>query len=261
MENKAHYFLVGLFALILSAGAILFGAWIMGGGEYNHYRKIVVYVPGQVSGLNEGSAVKYRGVQIGRIDKILLDSEMPQYVKILAGIDPNVVLREDVKATLQSVGVTGLTYLELEGQSDTAAILQPPPGKDYLVIYAEESGLAKLFKELPEMVESYSKVADQLLVLFNNQNIASASHTLQNFEKFSENISAHQKEINRILDETQQTLEKFEKFSTSSFNELNYFLRDSRLAAIEIKNLTKSLQENPSRVLYQPKYDGYEVKE
>ncbi len=261
METRANYFLVGLFTLAFSVGAIVFAAWIMGGGEYHDYKKLVIFVPGQVSGMDQGSAVKYRGVQVGRVEKILLDPELPQYVKILAQIDSNIVLREDVKATLQVVGVTGLTYLELEGQSDTAPILLPAPGKDYVVIYAQESGFAKLFKELPVLVETYTKVADQLLVLFNNDNISSASNTLHNFEKFSQNISAHQEEINRILDETQETLEKFEKFSTESFHELNYFLRDSRLAAIEIKNLSKSLQENPSRILYQPRYDGYKVEE
>ncbi|MFI4955329.1 MAG: MlaD family protein, partial [Gammaproteobacteria bacterium] len=259
METKGNYFLVGLFTLGLACGLIYFGAWVMGGTVQHYQQKLIIYFPGDVNGVDVGSAVKYRGLQIGKVDRVELDPMKPQYVKVVTEIDPSTPLRQSTIAKLEAQGITGLNFIELETEDFTSPPLIPPPGKTVLILYAKESVISKLMKEVPQLIERYTEVADHLLVLLNNKNLDAVTKTLNNAEMFTQNIVQHQQEINKIFDDTKQVLEKLKTMSTASFTELNYFLQDSRQAAIQFKELGKSLNNNPSKIIYKPSYNGYKV--
>jgi phospholipid/cholesterol/gamma-HCH transport system substrate-binding protein len=261
MENKGNYFLVGLFTLAFSFGLMYFGAWVMGATSQTYPQKLVIYFPGDVNGIAPGSVVKYRGLQVGKVDAVVLDQLRPQYIKVLTRVDAGLPLRESTTVELVPQGITGLNFIEMETSDFTAPQLKAEPGKNHWVLYAKESTLSILMKEAPKLIRRFTKVADNLLVLLDKENLDAVSHTLKNAELFTQNIVQHQQEINKIFDETKNVLEQLKTMSTSSFSELNYFLRDSREAAIEFKNLGKSLQENPSKIIYKPSYNGYKVAE
>lgn len=261
METRSSYFLVGLFVIGLTLGAVIFGTWILGSNKEQNFIPLAVYFPGSVNGVSVGSVVKYRGVQVGTVTAISLDPEHPQYILVMTHVDPKTPLRLDTKASLEMVGITGLAYVELKGASNTAPPLKTQKGKDYLVIYADESVIEKFFDEFPKLVDHYNKVANQLLVLLDDQNVTSLSKTFKNMQQFSDNIVAHEKDLDAIILETKNTLLQFQDYSTKTFSELNYFLQDGRQAAVEIKDLAKSLNDNPSQLIYQPQYHGYQVEE
>ena len=261
MESRGDYFLVGLFTLALVAGLIFFGAWVMGATAPNYNQKLVIFFPDDVNGISPGSAVKYRGVVVGKVDKIEMDPMEPSYIRVVTEIDSTTPLRENTTVKLMAQGITGLNFIELETQDLSSPPLTPPAGKKYLVLHAGESPLNKLLKEAPLLLERYREVADRLLQLLSKKNIDAVQHTLSNAEMFTNNIVQHQKEINQIFDDTKKVLEEFKTKSQTSFSELDYFLRDSRKAAIEFGNLGKSLKENPSQIIYKPSYNGYKVEE
>jgi phospholipid/cholesterol/gamma-HCH transport system substrate-binding protein len=261
METRGSYFLVGLFVLVLGIGGVVFATWILGANSNQNYIPLAIYFPGSVNGVSVGSVVKYRGVQVGTVNKITLDPDHPQYVQVMTKVDPKTPLRLDTKASLEMVGITGLAYVELKGSSNTAPPLKPQKGKGYLVIYAEESILEKFFEDFPRLVDRYSKVADQILALFDKENIAALSQSFKNIQKFSDNMVAHEKDIDLIITQTRDTIGQLKDHSGKTFAELDYFLRDGRQAAGELRDLTKSLSDNPSQIIYQPKYNGYEVEE
>ena len=72
MSKKANPTLVGAFvigAVVLVVGAVT----ILGSGRlFRKTYEFVLYFQGSVSGLREGAPVKYKGVEIGSITKILL---------------------------------------------------------------------------------------------------------------------------------------------------------------------------------------------
>lgn len=261
MEIRGSYFLVGLFIIALTTGGILFATWILGTNQESNYNPLAIYFPGSVNGLTVGSPVKFRGVQVGTVSSISLDSKHPQYVKVMTKVDPNTPLRLDTKASLEMVGITGLAFIELKGQSDTSPPLQKQKGDNYLVIYAQESALEVFFDEFPKIIDRYNKVGNQLLELLNQQNIDSLSKTFTNMQKFSDNIVAHENNINDIILQTESSLKSFKENSNEFFNEFNYLLRVTQKTAQNVNDLTQSIKENPSQFIYQPSYDGYEVKE
>ncbi len=159
MSEKTRYFKIGLFTLVslalLCVGLIMFGA-----GTALQPPPILVetYFSGSVQGLDVGALVKMSGVKVGKVKDILfvrdlygggktlaeLGTEYGQVcvrleldrkyfprlagenlVKIQKTID-YMVAKQTLRAKLQSIGITGLVYVEM-GFYDPKET--PPPQK------------------------------------------------------------------------------------------------------------------------------------
>lgn len=66
-----------------------------------------------VEGLSVGGKVSLRGLDVGRIVAIGLDSADPEILRISLELDPDAPVHRDAKASLEIFGITGLKYLEL----------------------------------------------------------------------------------------------------------------------------------------------------
>mgnify|MGYP001572889847 CR=1 FL=1 len=62
MEREANYIAVGAFVLLAIAMAAFFVIWYTGSRDQREYKHYEIYFTGSVSGLTEGSAVRYLGV-------------------------------------------------------------------------------------------------------------------------------------------------------------------------------------------------------
>ena len=138
MSQKANYFKLGIFIIV---AAVILVAIVLALGAGNIFKRTVTietYFDESVQGLDVGSAVKYRGVQIGRVTRIgftatQYQQDMPmqnrrQYVLVEAELQPELVgvgqdgasdrLQEGIAAGLRArlapVGITGTAYLEID---------------------------------------------------------------------------------------------------------------------------------------------------
>ncbi len=87
MEREANYFAVGAFVILVTAMAGLFVYWYSEGRDQRSYERYEIYFPGSVTGLSEGSAVRYLGVEVGKVRRIRLDERSAERVQVLAEID------------------------------------------------------------------------------------------------------------------------------------------------------------------------------
>ena len=67
MERDAKYAAVAVFALLAIASAFAFVWWYSGRGDHRVYERYEIYFNGSVSGLAQGSPVRYLGVDVGRV--------------------------------------------------------------------------------------------------------------------------------------------------------------------------------------------------
>jgi len=143
MVTRASYFKIGLFTL--AATALLVAVIIaLGAGALLHDRVIVeTYLDETVQGIEVGSPVKYRGVQVGNVDDIMFTynvyerqkplGERRGYVLVRMAVSPKFVERatpegfgrmlkelvaRGLRVRLRPQGVTGLSYLEMDYISD-----------------------------------------------------------------------------------------------------------------------------------------------
>lgn len=112
MEKKAHALMAGIFTLTLLIVAIMLGLW------FN--RDKVNWVPYEIAtalsvpGLNPQAAVRYRGLDVGRVEEILFDPGAPGRLLIRIGVKPDTPITESTYGSLGYQGVTGIAYVQLD---------------------------------------------------------------------------------------------------------------------------------------------------
>jgi phospholipid/cholesterol/gamma-HCH transport system substrate-binding protein len=80
--------------------------------------------------------------------------------------------------------------------------------------------------------------------------------SLQRVHVVADNLANATDQIQRLIGDNRQDLRSFAR---DGLPELERLVRDGRAAAEEIRELSRSLRENPSQLLYQPRQVGMEI--
>ena len=186
MSQKANFFKLGLFVI----GAIVAGVvvlTIIGTGKFLQKRvTIETYFNESVQGLDIGSKMKYRGVEVGQVTKITFTyvnyeqdkpmSDRKRYVLVEAQIQPKLVggraagdltspestaaeVEKGLRIRLAPQGITGTSYLEVD-YLDPAQ--NPPVPIDWvpsnIYIPSAPSTVAQLVTSASEIMERLRKL-------------------------------------------------------------------------------------------------------
>ena len=112
MENKAHAFLAGLFTIGL---AIFMGLAVMWFNRDQTVRvPYEVVTRSTVNGLNPQASVKYRGLDVGKVDSIRFDDKVPGQIVVRVLVDKDAPITTTTYGRLAYQGVTGLAYVQLD---------------------------------------------------------------------------------------------------------------------------------------------------
>src|SRR5271170_568805 len=118
MDRDANYVAVGAFVLLVIAMAASFVFWYTDQRDKRTYQRYEIYFPGTVSGLSAGSPVRYLGVDVGKVARILLDPEQRNRVEVIADIESSAPIDGRTQASLSLQGVTGLLFIDLQQDRD-----------------------------------------------------------------------------------------------------------------------------------------------
>ncbi|MBC7983994.1 MAG: MCE family protein [Candidatus Obscuribacterales bacterium] len=302
MERDANYVAVGAFMMLLIAMAVGFVMWYSGTNDQREYNQYEIYFGGSVSGLDQGSPVRYLGVDVGRVRRLTIDPTQPDRVKSVVEVDSATPISGATRASLNMQGITGLLFVNLKqagGEDPSAPTRQ---GDRYPVIESVDSDFDALLASLPEMVGRASRV-------FSDENVKAVSDTLESLRLTTEGMPKTAKNIESLISELRDTVkevnvtvstirdvaegaqpeiqtalaslrnaserlngtsEKVDRFVASSevqlghlsnqgLFELERLLRDARTAANEFRDLSRSLKQNPSQLIYEPRVSGTEI--
>jgi phospholipid/cholesterol/gamma-HCH transport system substrate-binding protein len=123
MENKAHALAAGIFVVLVTALLVALAAWLTRDTGVRDIYEISTRET--VSGLQSQAAVRYRGVEVGKVDWIGFDPKISGNVLIRLEIDEEAPLTRDTFATLSYQGVTGLAFVQLDDSGKPAPRLVP----------------------------------------------------------------------------------------------------------------------------------------
>src|SRR6516165_5892546 len=100
MESDKHYFIEGLFVIVLSLAAAFFSIWLSRAGNRDDvlYR---IHFNESVSGLTLGDPVKYLGVDVGTVKTMSIDTADPQLVQVDVSLHKDAPVKTDTKAELK----------------------------------------------------------------------------------------------------------------------------------------------------------------
>lgn len=309
MDRDANYAAVGAFVLLLAGLATWFVLWYSDSTEQHNYKRYEIYFQGSVTGLNEGQTVRFLGVVVGRVSKILLDPRAGNRVQVIADIDSSAPVDEHTLASLSLQGVTGLLYIDLLQDRGDRPVMPAVASQKYPVIRSVKSDFDIFVSNLPELVTQASQVAARLNGLFNDRNIAAFSATLDNIKRASDTLPGTLNNVSTLVQEMRSTVRQIDaaaagvrdvtdgagpdlkaaiarlrevadhlsatsanldrfvadnkdnitRFTDQGLLELQQLIRDSRQAAIEFRELSRSLKQNPSQIIYEPASRGVEI--
>ncbi len=194
MENRVSYILIGLFIFILgfsTVGAILWLGKYAQNENYNYYKVITRQ---SVSGLNSKAPVKLRGVSVGEVKDIYISKNNSEEVIILIKVKDDTPIKEDTHALINLQGITGLSYIELEGGAHSSSLLKTGDTEDsYGVIRTKDSIIERVDKTLTDIGNKTKRMLDKTNEVMSQTN-------LNNFEKILENLVKVTDSMNKTLE-------------------------------------------------------------
>jgi phospholipid/cholesterol/gamma-HCH transport system substrate-binding protein len=215
METKANYVAVGAFVVACVIGLVVTIMWLAGvqyAQEYSYYE---ANFKGPVTGLGKGTVTRYNGIDVGRITDLQFNPNDPQSVIVTLQVQPNLNIREDSVASIDSQGFTGATYVEISGGTANSPLLTAKPGQRYPIIRTRQSGLLQLEQSAPEVVAKLNIAASRINDLLNDNNRKAIGQILASLAETSSVIARRSGDIDAILRNTNEATANLEKASAN----------------------------------------------
>ena len=182
MYSKVNYTIVGIFVLLFGAAMVWFAFWLAKYGLQEEFDTYRLEMKDSVSGLSIDSNVKLHGVNIGKVSKIQINPQNIETVEVLVEIKHGIPIKEDMIASTEMFGVTGLLSIAIEGGTNGAKTLVPT--KKYIpLIKTKPSLLSKLTYNLGGVAEKIEDLLVQSQKLLSDRNIETMGNILDNMEK------------------------------------------------------------------------------
>ena len=176
MENKAHALAAGAFVLVVSALLALLAVWLT---RDDTQRDLYEMSTGEtISGLQTQSAVRFRGVPVGKVESIGFDDKVKGNVLVSISVDRAAPVTRSTFATVASQGVTGLGYIQLDDDGASAERLQPNDS-DPPRIPLKPGGIDKLLKQGDAILDQVEQASVRLNKLLSDENQQAITSTVK----------------------------------------------------------------------------------
>ncbi|MBY0379626.1 MAG: MlaD family protein [Burkholderiales bacterium] len=242
-ENK-QYLLVGVFVILTMT--ILLSVWLwFTSSNRQSYNIYITTFSEPVDGLSINSAVKYSGVEVGRVKKIVLDQANPRNIIIYLNILTSVNINQETVATLKSIGVTGISYigLLLPKNANLKNNLTPHNSKPYPQIRTQASLLYNLSEQAQSVSNNIQDISGHFKQILSNQNIKEFSEILNNLNKTTKAITDNGTHIADTIKDLSVIVANI-KNSTKNINKTISNINNLTQSLINTSNSTNNLINN-----------------
>jgi phospholipid/cholesterol/gamma-HCH transport system substrate-binding protein len=289
METKANYVAVGAFVLACMLALVVTVLWLAGVQYSQEYAYYQASFKGAVTGLGKGTLTRYNGIEVGRVADLAFDPNDPQRVIVTMQMQPNLNIREDSVASIESQGFTGGAFLEITGGTAASPMLVAHEGQRYPVIRTKPSTFAELQQSAPEVIAKLNVTASRINDLLNDDNRRALAHVLANLDETTQviarrsadidativnankamiNLSTVSNKFNPILDHVDLTVAKFGKVSDDAdafingdgLAQLSDLIGEVRRLVANLTQATDQLNRTPTKLLFGDRRKGYEPK-
>jgi len=187
MESRAYALVTGLFVLGLAAAMVFWAHWLAREPLERNLYRVISTLP--VSGLKEEGQVRYRGVDVGRVSRIVLDPKDARRIFVGIDVDATVPVTRGTYAQLGMEGITGIAYVQLldEGQDPRP----PAKGADGVPeLELRPSFIDALSEGAEGAVREARELMAALRAILTPENRARIEKTLASLERVTASLEA-----------------------------------------------------------------------
>ena len=289
METKANYVAVGAFVLACVIGLVVTILWLAGVQYSQEYAYYQAYFRGSVTGLGKGTVTRYNGIEVGRITNLEFDPADPRRVIVTMQVQPNLNIREDSVASIESLGFTGGAFVEITGGTAQSPLLVTHGEQRYPVIRTKPSTFAELQQSAPEVVAKLNVAVSRLNDLLGDDNRRSISHILANLDETTQmiarrsadidatianankamvNLSDASNSLRPTLQQVDLTVRKYGKVADSAdafitgegLAQFSDLVGEMRRLVSNLTQLSDQINRTPTKLLFGDRRKGYEPK-
>jgi len=217
MARKTSKFMIGLFVIIGVSIGLITIIWL---GAYKYFEKggtYATYFDESVQGLQMDSTVKYRGVEIGRVEKIRVAPDNA-LIEAVMKINLKGELQRDYVAQLKAAGITGIVFIELDRKGPGEQDLSPKLSfaSEYPIIASKPSEIKQILSGVQGVLENLKKIDAKGI----SEGIVSAVANLNSAITKVDNALA-EKRLDEIIVEAKNTLVKVQNLATNIEGEIH----------------------------------------
>ncbi len=236
MESRVNYTAIGVFIILFSVALVAFAFWL---GKYNEderqYRRYKVYMTESVAGLSPEAAVKFQGVDVGKVESIQINPHNSEEVELILKIKKETPIKTDSNAILKFYGITGLSFIEIAGGSQHAPLLANG-SNTVLTIPSSPSLITRLDESLSHVASKLSTTLDRADRLFSDQNVENVAQSLEHLRSLTAQIDGYQGQIKNLLAQSIA----LENNASKSFQTMTEAARSVKTASGNFNTLTQT---------------------
>ncbi len=247
---------------------------------YNYGTYYVVSFSQSIKGLVPGAPVEFRGIQIGKVDRVMLKEGQALSINsgiegqgapipILIYVEPGLMELPDTKSSVEILRrgitrgisdglraslesgnlLTGAKYISIDFYPDT-----PPASEgsflEYTTIPAIETGLAQLAQSVNSILHTIDELPITETVTSANSALASLNQSLASLQSIMESQSTQQLpvELDKTLTELRDAISSLSP-NSEAYLSLNSSLLSLNRIMGNLESLTRTLAEKPNAVL------------
>jgi phospholipid/cholesterol/gamma-HCH transport system substrate-binding protein len=292
MEIRANYILVGLFALLMLFGGLGFTLWMSNRGNNVPLSRYDISFNESVLGLSVNSDVLFNGLRVGKVEDIAISDMALGAVRVRIAIASNTPVREDSRAQIAIMGLTGVSAITISGGTARSPLIKIAEDAVGKIEYAP-SPLSSVMTQMPDMLASIDRILHRMENMFSDHNTRSFSTLLDSLTAVSTVLASRTKEIDRLIVSTDHLVHEADKTFTADITSISKALSrmiaradstlsamepglrqfsgrglaDIRMLALEMRNLiqvltrvSRQLENDPRRFLFGESVKEYDNK-
>ena len=220
MENRSYALMTGVFTIALLVATVLVGLWL--NRDKTELSPYEIVTTQSIPGLNPQATVRYRGLEVGRVDEIVFDPKVTGQILIRLSVEEGSPVTTTTFASLGYQGVTGIAFIQLDDDRTGSPLLKTDPQhvgriplRPGLLDQLEKRGLAILdsTEQITARINALVSDENQKLMLGAFDNISKAAAAYGEIPKKLEPT------INRmpvLVDKLDRSLTSFDTFAASA---------------------------------------------
>ncbi|MFZ5449325.1 MAG: MlaD family protein [Thermodesulfobacteriota bacterium] len=162
MARQKTNLIIGIFVILGVVLGVVSIIWVGATSYFQKGRTYEAFFDESVQGLQVDSSVKFRGVEVGRVETIRVAPD-----NRLIGVVMKINMRDDLQknavAQLKAAGITGIMFVELNlkqpGEPDLAPKIDFP--SEYPIIATRPSEIQRLVSGINEIVKKFNEIDTQ----------------------------------------------------------------------------------------------------
>lgn len=250
MYERTNYLAVGIFILIGVLALVGIGFWIGGIGQTVPMTRYAIIFERDVNGLNEGSPVRYMGVDVGQVATIQFFRAEDAAIEVQIDVATSTPIDSGTYASLGYQGITGVAFINLSGERGRQEQLVAVAGQEYPVIPTRDVGIAALLNSGPEVMTQVSNILADVGMLLSDDNLSAASQILENLNELSSALADNRQalaampvRLNESLAQLEITLGHAAEFSEEAKPELLAASQNLRHTTARLVNASAQIEQ------------------